>query len=63
MLQAVLLLLKIGFVFSLISLLAGLVKPVYVLWFLDRMNRLKVIKFYGFGCVLTLVLIYLLSVL
>ncbi|MFC0654430.1 hypothetical protein [Mongoliitalea lutea] len=32
---------------SLISILAGLYKPVLVLWFLDRMNRLMVLKYYG----------------
>jgi len=29
------------------SLLFGLVRPVYALWFLDRFNRLRVIKIYG----------------
>lgn len=33
---------------SLLSMLAGLWKPVLVLWFLDRMNRLMVLKIYGF---------------
>ncbi|MGY6521895.1 MAG: hypothetical protein ACXIUD_09220 [Mongoliitalea sp.] len=32
---------------SLISILAGLYKPVLVLWFLDRMNRMMVLKYYG----------------
>lgn len=32
---------------SLISLVLGLVRPVLVLWFLDRFNRLKVIQVYG----------------
>lgn len=28
-------------------LLLGLLRPVYVLWFLDRFNRLKVLQVYG----------------
>lgn len=28
-------------------LLLGLLRPVYVLWFLDRFNRLKVVQVYG----------------
>ena len=28
-------------------LLMGLMRPVYVLWFLDRFNRLKVLRVYG----------------
>lgn len=47
MLTATLYLVWFLFYFSLISLAAGLIRPVYVLWFLDRMNRLKVIKLYG----------------
>jgi hypothetical protein len=31
----------------LLNLLIGLFRPVLVLWFLDRFNRLKVIKIYG----------------
>jgi len=31
----------------LLSLLIGLFRPVLVLWFLDRFNRIKVIKIYG----------------
>jgi len=34
--------------YSLGSLILGLFRPVFVLWFLDRFNRLKVIKIYGF---------------
>ncbi|TDQ13771.1 hypothetical protein DFQ04_3495 [Algoriphagus boseongensis] len=30
-----------------IFILLGLIKPVLVLWFLDRFNRLKVLKIYG----------------
>ncbi|MDI1324613.1 MAG: hypothetical protein PSV36_17840 [Algoriphagus sp.] len=32
---------------SLFCLIAGLFKPVLVLWFLDRFNRFKVIQIYG----------------
>ncbi|SFU02775.1 hypothetical protein SAMN04489724_3419 [Algoriphagus locisalis] len=45
--EAVLILGWILFYFCLVSLIAGLIRPVLVLWFLDRMNRLKVLKIYG----------------
>ncbi len=41
------------FSLSAASLLLGLIRPVYVLWFLDRFNRLKVIKIYGFLALVT----------
>ncbi|MDR7128857.1 uncharacterized membrane protein YidH (DUF202 family) [Algoriphagus sp. 4150] len=44
------------FYFSLISLVIGLIRPVLVLWFMDRMNRLKVLKFYGIASVLCLLI-------
>ncbi|MGY6742630.1 MAG: hypothetical protein ACXIUQ_07840 [Cecembia sp.] len=47
MLQAFYLFCQVMFWISMASLLAGLVKPVLVLWFLDRFNRMKVIKVYG----------------
>ncbi|WP_382388388.1 hypothetical protein [Fontibacter flavus] len=47
---------------SLISLIAGLFKPVLVLWFLDRFNRLKVIKVYGGMALFWLLLSVLFSV-
>ncbi|MBA4300539.1 MAG: hypothetical protein C0433_10625 [Cyclobacterium sp.] len=34
-------------VFFLLNLVIGLYRPVLVLWFLDRFNRLKVIQIYG----------------
>ncbi|UJP66073.1 hypothetical protein [Mongoliitalea daihaiensis] len=40
---------------SLASIIAGLYKPVLVLWFLDRMNRLKVLKVYGTVSLLALI--------
>jgi hypothetical protein len=33
-----------------------MIRPVYVLWFLDRFNRLKVIKFYCPMALLTLLI-------
>ncbi|WP_192347759.1 hypothetical protein [Algoriphagus sp. Y33] len=42
------------FYFSLASLIVGLIRPVFVLWFMDRMNRRKVLKFYGAASVLFL---------
>lgn len=37
----------LGFLLALIGLILGLIRPVYSLWFLDRMNRLKVLIVYG----------------
>jgi len=39
-------------------LLLGLVRPVLVLWFLDRFNRLKVIQVYGIATLILLGLSY-----
>lgn len=33
-------------------LMLGLIRPVLVLWFLDRFNRLKVIQVYGIAMLL-----------
>lgn len=52
MVEALLIFLKIIFWMALISLISGLIKPVYSLWFLDRMNRLKVLKIYGLGSII-----------
>ena len=35
-------------------LILGLIRPVLVLWFLDRFNRLKVIQVYGLATLLFL---------
>jgi hypothetical protein len=49
----------------LLNLLIGLFQPVLVLWFLDRFNRLKVIKIYGtlfiFSLLLWLGIVYFFS--
>jgi hypothetical protein len=47
MLETIYLFCQIMLIISLFSLFAGLIKPVLVLWFLDRFNRLKVIRIYG----------------
>ena len=64
MVEAFNILLRIFFWFSVASLILGFVRPVYVLWFLDRFNRLKVLKIYGtlslLFFVLSIVLEYLL---
>ncbi|MGB5931187.1 MAG: hypothetical protein WBH03_23605 [Cyclobacteriaceae bacterium] len=44
-------------------LIAGLVKPWWVLWFLDYQNRLRVIKIYGSALVITSALRLAVSVL
>ncbi|MFC0263879.1 hypothetical protein ACFFIP_14390 [Fontibacter flavus] len=62
MLAAFLLFCQIMLWLSLISLIAGLFKPVLVLWFLDRFNRLKVIKVYGGMALFWLLLSVLFSV-
>lgn len=40
-------LLTILILILLMIMVAGLVKPWYVLWFLEKKNRLKVLKFFG----------------
>ncbi|WP_143962530.1 hypothetical protein [Litoribacter populi] len=47
MVEALIILVNILFYFSLINLVAGFIRPVYALWFLDRSNRLKVIWIFG----------------
>lgn len=59
MLQAFILFCEVMFLISIFSLIAGMFKPVLVLWFLDRMNRWKVIKVYG-GMGLSWLLIWVL---
>jgi hypothetical protein len=58
---ALILFLKIGILFSLCSVILGLIRPVFVLWFLDRFNRIKVIRLYGTIFLLLLVLLLLLQ--
>lgn len=47
MAEAVVLLIRGLFILSFLSMGVGLISPVLVLWFLDRFNRLKVLKIYG----------------
>jgi len=62
MYPAFLLFLKIGIVFSSLSIILGLVRPVFVLWFLDRFNRHKVIRVYGTILLFLIVLLLLLQI-
>ena len=39
---------------SSVLLILGLIRPVLVLWFLDRFNRLKVIQVYGIATLIFL---------
>ena len=39
---------------SSVLLILGLIRPVLVLWFMDRFNRLKVIQVYGVATLLFL---------
>ena len=43
-------------------LLLGLIRPVLVLWFLDRFNRLKVIQVYGIATLILLAVSYVCQV-
>ena len=47
MAEAIILLIRVFFFFCLLFLLIGFIRPVYVLWFLDQSNRLKVLQLYG----------------
>jgi len=48
-------LLSLGLAFaSAFLLLLGLIRPVLVLWFMDRFNRLKVIQVYGIATLILL---------
>ncbi|GEO24177.1 hypothetical protein CQA01_47110 [Cyclobacterium qasimii] len=39
------------FLFTLLGTILGLIRPVIVLWFMHRFNRLTVLKFYGIPAV------------
>ena len=54
--EALIILLRTFFFISVVSLILGFVRPVYVLWFLDRFNRLAVLKIFGTLSLLFLVL-------
>ncbi len=47
MLIALVLLLKTFCYASLVSIIVGFIRPVFVLWFMDKCNRLRVLTFYG----------------
>jgi hypothetical protein len=47
MLHALAALLQGMFILSAFFLLLGLIRPVWVLWFLDRCNRMIAIRIYG----------------
>jgi len=56
-------LLSLGLAFaSAFLLLLGLIRPVLVLWFMDRFNRLKVIQVYGIATLVFFVLGYVCQV-
>ncbi|KEO73016.1 hypothetical protein EL17_15505 [Anditalea andensis] len=62
MLQAFSIILLLLVYLSLFFILMGMIRPVYVLWFLDRGNRLKVIYIYGVAALSFYVLYHLLSI-
>jgi len=43
---------EVSLYLSLASVVLGMIRPVYVLWFLDRGNRLKVMNIYGTAAIL-----------
>ena len=45
---------------SSVLLILGLIRPVLVLWFMDRFNRLKVIQVYGIATLIFLGLSFVL---
>jgi hypothetical protein len=47
---------------SSVLLILGLIRPVLVLWFLDRFNRLKVIQVYGVATLIFLGLSFVLRI-
>ncbi|MFD2034899.1 hypothetical protein ACFSKL_08865 [Belliella marina] len=55
--DAIHLFLQILIIGSVLSLFLGLYKPVLVLWFLDRFNRLKVLKVYGLSLLILVFLV------
>jgi len=57
MLNALLSFIQILVFLSFFCLIVGLIRPVLVLWFLDRFNRLLVIKIYG-SCTLGLLVLW-----
>ncbi|MBW3467616.1 hypothetical protein EGN73_07280 [Arthrospiribacter ruber] len=54
MISAFQIIFMVVFYVSVSKLLLGMIKPVYVLWFLDRCNRKKVLKLYGAIALLSL---------
>ncbi|WP_373494453.1 hypothetical protein [Aquiflexum sp.] len=60
--ETFLLFIQILLTLSFVGLILGLIRPVLVLWFLDRFNRLKVIKVYGLLTVVSLMLLLILSI-
>ncbi|WP_375584909.1 hypothetical protein [Cyclobacterium xiamenense] len=37
------------------AVVLGFIRPIWVLWFMHRSNRLLVLKYYGISCLLLLV--------
>lgn len=60
--EAIHIFLQILIVLCVLSLILGLYKPVLALWFLDRFNRLKVLKRYGLALLIFVLLIFLNSI-
>ncbi|HAH38633.1 MAG TPA: hypothetical protein DEQ87_03965 [Algoriphagus sp.] len=59
MLEAILFLIIMLWALALLGLILGLIRPVIVLWFLDRFNRLKVLKIYGIPFLILSLLLFL----
>ncbi|MCH7410621.1 hypothetical protein MM239_14530 [Belliella sp. DSM 111904] len=59
MIESIKIILQVLAMYSGASLMLGLYKPVFVLWFMDRFNRMKVIKVYGLALVILILVILL----
>ncbi|TVP53088.1 MAG: hypothetical protein EA341_01690 [Mongoliibacter sp.] len=59
--MSIILFFKIAFCIAIVFLILGLIRPVISLWFLDRFNRQKVIKYYGMSAVILFLILILLK--
>ncbi|MCC5927757.1 MAG: hypothetical protein JJU28_00795 [Cyclobacteriaceae bacterium] len=53
--EAILLFVNILFWLCVLALVLGMIQPWWVFWFLDRQNRLMVLKYYGSLVVLLMI--------
>lgn len=58
MIEAVQAVLVFFLILAILNLILGLIKPVWVLWFLDSFHRLKVIQVYGSLSILITIILF-----